>query len=160
MGNDYCEAFNGNLRDEWLNGNFRVLKEATVVIEQWCKHFTQSDRTRLSCQPSAPQTSVSTLLQLDRSPGMQWFLSHWSKVSVRSRASRASTRRTAPARKSAAQSRKRNTTFDDVAHREARMQSRDSGHPRQVLFVDAFVVCHVARLHVDQIVIATRHQVA
>ena len=38
--NGYCESFNGKLRDECLNGEiFYSLKEATVVIEQWRKHF-------------------------------------------------------------------------------------------------------------------------
>lgn len=40
--NGYCESFNGKLQDELLNGEiFYSLKEATVVIEQWRKHYNQ-----------------------------------------------------------------------------------------------------------------------
>jgi transposase InsO family protein len=38
--NDYCESFNGKLRDELLNGEiFYSPKEAQAVIEQWRKHY-------------------------------------------------------------------------------------------------------------------------
>ena len=38
--NGYCESFNGKLRDELLNGEiFYSLKEAKIVIAQWCKHY-------------------------------------------------------------------------------------------------------------------------
>src|SRR6187401_2931890 len=38
--NGYCESFNGKLRDECLNGEiFYSLKEATILIEQWRKHY-------------------------------------------------------------------------------------------------------------------------
>ena len=37
--NGYCKSFNGQLRDELLNGDtFYSLKEAQIVIEQWRKH--------------------------------------------------------------------------------------------------------------------------
>jgi len=56
--NGYCESFNGKLRDECLNGEiFYSLKEATVVIEQWRKHFnTIRPHSSLSYRPPAPQT--------------------------------------------------------------------------------------------------------
>ena len=38
--NGYCKSFNGKLRDECLNGEiFYSLKEASIVIEQWRKHY-------------------------------------------------------------------------------------------------------------------------
>ncbi|MCJ2030550.1 integrase core domain-containing protein, partial [Methylobacterium sp. J-043] len=38
--NGYCESFNAKLRDELLNGEvFYTLKEASVVIEQWRRHY-------------------------------------------------------------------------------------------------------------------------
>jgi transposase InsO family protein len=38
--NGYCEAFNGKLRDELLNGEiFYSLKEAEIVIERWRKDY-------------------------------------------------------------------------------------------------------------------------
>ena len=34
--NGYCESFNGNLRDEFLNGKiFYSLKEAQILTERW-----------------------------------------------------------------------------------------------------------------------------
>ncbi|ABQ39810.1 putative insertion element protein (plasmid) [Bradyrhizobium sp. BTAi1] len=71
--NGYCESFNGKLRDECLNGEiFYSLKEATVVIEQWRKHFnTIRPHSSLSYRPPAPQTSAPTLQHLDRSAAMQ-----------------------------------------------------------------------------------------
>ena len=71
--NGYCESFNGKLRDECLNGEiFYSLKEATVVIEQWRKHFnTIRPHSSLNYRPPAPQTSAPTLLHLDRSTAMQ-----------------------------------------------------------------------------------------
>ena len=71
--NGYCESFNGKLRDECLNGEiFYSLKEATVVIEQWRKHFnTIRPHSSLSYRPPAPQTSAPTPLRLDRSAAMQ-----------------------------------------------------------------------------------------
>ena len=57
--NGYCESFNGKLRDECLNGEiFYSLKEATVVIEQWRKHYnTIRPHSSLNYRPPAPQTS-------------------------------------------------------------------------------------------------------
>ncbi|MES2032077.1 MAG: IS3 family transposase [Pseudomonadota bacterium] len=71
--NGYCESFNGKLRDECLNGEiFYSLKEATVVIEQWRKHFnTIRPHSSLYYRPPAPQTSAPTLQHLDRSATMQ-----------------------------------------------------------------------------------------
>jgi transposase InsO family protein len=71
--NGYCESFNGKLRDECLNGEiFYSLKEATVVIEQWRKHFnTIRPHSSLSYRPPATQTSAPTPLRLDRSAAMQ-----------------------------------------------------------------------------------------
>ena len=69
----YCKSFNGKLRDECLNGEiFYSLKEATVVIEQWRKHYnTRQAALILNYRPPAPQTSTAKSLQLDRSRPMQ-----------------------------------------------------------------------------------------
>jgi putative transposase len=71
--NGYCESFNGKLRDECLNGEiFYSLKEASIVIEQWRKHYnTIRPHSSLNYRPPAPQTSSSQMLHLDRSPSMQ-----------------------------------------------------------------------------------------
>jgi len=71
--NGYCESFKGKLRDECLNGEiFYSLKAATVVIEQWRKHFnTIRPHSSLSYRPPATQTSAPTPLRLDRSAAMQ-----------------------------------------------------------------------------------------
>jgi len=71
--NGYCESFNGKLRDECLNGEiFYSLKEATVVIEQWRKHYnTIRPHSSLNYRPPAPQTSTALSSQLDRSYAMQ-----------------------------------------------------------------------------------------
>ena len=71
--NGYCESFNGKLRDECLNGEiFYSLKEATVVIEQWRKHYnTIRSHSSLNYRPPAPQTSAPEILHLDRNPAMQ-----------------------------------------------------------------------------------------
>ena len=38
--NGYCESFNARFRDELLNGEiFYTLKEAQIIIEQWCRHY-------------------------------------------------------------------------------------------------------------------------
>lgn len=62
--NGYCDSFNGKLRDECLNGEiFYRLKEATVVIEQWRKHFnTIRSHPSLNCRPPAPQTTTPAIL--------------------------------------------------------------------------------------------------
>ncbi len=42
--NGYCESFNGQLRDELLNGDiFCTLRQAQVVIEQWRVTATPCD---------------------------------------------------------------------------------------------------------------------
>jgi len=71
--NGYCESFNGKLRDECLNGEiFYSLKEATVVIEQWRKHYnTIRPHSSLNYRPPAPQTSPPEILHLDRYAAMQ-----------------------------------------------------------------------------------------
>lgn len=71
--NGYCESFNGKLRDELLNGEiFYSLKEATIVIEQWRKHYnTIRPHSSLQYRPPAPQTSLPEMLHLDRSAAMQ-----------------------------------------------------------------------------------------
>ncbi len=38
--NGYCESFNGQMRDELLNGEiFYSLREAQIIIESWRKHY-------------------------------------------------------------------------------------------------------------------------
>lgn len=71
--NGCCESFNGKLRDELLNGEiFYSLKEATIVIEQWRKHYnTIRPHSSLQYRPPAPQTSLPEMLHLDRSAAMQ-----------------------------------------------------------------------------------------
>ena len=56
--NDYNESFNGQLRDECLNGEiFYSLKEASIVIEQWRQHYnTQRPHSALGYRPPAPMT--------------------------------------------------------------------------------------------------------
>ena len=58
--NGYRERFNGQLRDELLNGDiFYTLKEAQIMIEAWRRHYdTQRSHTALHYQPPAPQTVV------------------------------------------------------------------------------------------------------
>jgi putative transposase len=65
--------FAAELRDECLNGEiFYSLKEATVVIEQWRKHYnTIRPHSSLNYRPPAPQTSTALSSQLDRSYAMQ-----------------------------------------------------------------------------------------
>lgn len=71
--NGYCKSFNGKLHDECLNDEiFCSLKEATVVIEQWRKHFnTIRPHSYLSYRLPAPQTSTPTLQHPDPSAAMQ-----------------------------------------------------------------------------------------
>jgi len=71
--NGYCESFNGKLRDECLNGEiFYSLKEATVVIEQWRKHFnTIRPHSSQNRRPPAPLTSSPEILHLDRNAAVQ-----------------------------------------------------------------------------------------
>ena len=69
--NGYCESF--KLRDECLNGEiFYSLKEATVVIEQWRKHYnTCRPHSSLGYRPPAPQTTAPEILRLDRNAVIQ-----------------------------------------------------------------------------------------
>lgn len=71
--NGYCESFNGKLRDECLNGEiFYSLKEATVVIEQWRRHYnTLRPHSSLNYRPPAPQSSTAQPLRLDQRAAMQ-----------------------------------------------------------------------------------------
>lgn len=71
--NGYCESFNGKLRDECLNSEiFYSLKEATIVIEQWRKHYnTIRPHLSLNYRPPAPQVLSPEILRLDRSAVMQ-----------------------------------------------------------------------------------------
>jgi putative transposase len=40
--NGYNESFNGNIRDELLNGEiFCTLKEAQVLFEAWRRHYNK-----------------------------------------------------------------------------------------------------------------------
>ena len=59
--NGYCESFNGKLRDELLNGEiFYTLKEATVVIEAWRRHYnTIRPHSSLGYRPPAPEVLTS-----------------------------------------------------------------------------------------------------
>ena len=54
--NGYCESFNGNLRDECLNGEiFYSLKEAQIVTEQWREEYnTRRPHPALAYRPPAP----------------------------------------------------------------------------------------------------------
>ena len=65
--------FAAELRDECLNGEiFYSLKEATVVIEQWRKHYnTVRPHSSLNYRPPAPQTTLPEILYLDRKAAMQ-----------------------------------------------------------------------------------------
>jgi len=60
-------------RQACLNGEiFYSLKEATVIIEQWRKHFnTIRPHSSLNYRPPAPQTSAPELVHLDQSVAMQ-----------------------------------------------------------------------------------------
>jgi hypothetical protein len=54
------ESFNAKLRDELLNGEVSyTLKEASVVIEQWRRHYnTVRPHSSLSYQPPAPEVVI------------------------------------------------------------------------------------------------------
>ncbi|GJD31734.1 IS3 family transposase ISMdi16 [Methylobacterium adhaesivum] len=58
--NGYCESFNAKLRDELLNGEvFYTLKEASVVIEQWRRHYNNiRPHSSLGYQPPAPEVVI------------------------------------------------------------------------------------------------------
>ena len=61
--NGYCESFNGNLRNELLNGEiFCTLREARVLIEHWRLHYNRiRPHSALGYRPPAPETSVADL---------------------------------------------------------------------------------------------------
>jgi putative transposase len=56
-GSPYNESFNGNLRDELLNGElFYTLKEAKVLIEKWrLEYNTFRPHSSLNYRPPAPE---------------------------------------------------------------------------------------------------------
>ena len=56
--NGYIESFNGEMRDELLNGEiFYSLKEAQVLIEIWRKHYnTIRPHSSLDYRPPVPAT--------------------------------------------------------------------------------------------------------
>ncbi|SDA28106.1 Integrase core domain-containing protein [Methylobacterium sp. UNC378MF] len=58
--NGYCESFNAKLRDELLNGEvFYTLKEASVVIEQWRRHYNSiRPHSSLGYCPPAPEAVI------------------------------------------------------------------------------------------------------
>ena len=58
--NGYCESFNGELRDELLNGEiFYTLKKAQIVIENWRQHYnTVRPHSSLGYRPLAPEVLV------------------------------------------------------------------------------------------------------
>ena len=71
--NGYCESFNGELRDELLNGEiFYSLKEAHAVIEKWRIHYnTRRPHSALGYRPPAPLTIAPSPLTLDGAPIVQ-----------------------------------------------------------------------------------------
>ena len=56
--NGYVESFNGQLRDELLNGEILyTLKEAKVLIERWQQEFNRlRPHSSLGYRPPAPET--------------------------------------------------------------------------------------------------------
>ncbi len=58
--NGYCVSFNAKLRDELLNGEvFYTLKEASVVIEQWRRHYNSiRPHSSLGYHPPAPEVVI------------------------------------------------------------------------------------------------------
>ena len=58
--NGYCECFNAKLRDELLSGEmFYALKEASVVVEQWRRHYNSLQaHSSLGYQPPAPEVVI------------------------------------------------------------------------------------------------------
>jgi putative transposase len=59
--NGYCESFNGELRNEFLNGEiFYSLKEAQILTERWrAEYNTERPHSALGCRPPAPQSHPS-----------------------------------------------------------------------------------------------------
>jgi len=64
--NGYIESFNGKLRDELLNREiFYTLKEATILIEQWRRHYNGlTPHSALGYRPPAPETIAFPLIEL------------------------------------------------------------------------------------------------
>lgn len=58
--NGYCESFNGQPRDELINGGiFYTLNEAQIVIENWRRHYnTMRLRSSFGYQSPAPEVLV------------------------------------------------------------------------------------------------------
>lgn len=54
--NGYCESFNGNMRDEFLNGEiFYSLKEAEVLVERWRREYNEvRPHSSLGYKPPVP----------------------------------------------------------------------------------------------------------
>ena len=61
--NGYCESFNGELRNELLDGEiFYTLKEAQVITEHWRWHYNRiRPHSALGYRPPAPETTVADL---------------------------------------------------------------------------------------------------
>jgi putative transposase len=61
--NGYVESFNGELRDELLNGEvFNTLREAQVLIERWRRHYnTARPHSALGYRPPAPEAVMPGL---------------------------------------------------------------------------------------------------
>jgi transposase InsO family protein len=66
--NGYCESFNGKLKNELLNGEiFYTLREAQVVIEEWCQHYNRvRPHSALGYRPPAPETTAIRLTMNSR----------------------------------------------------------------------------------------------
>jgi transposase InsO family protein len=58
--NGYGESFNGELRDEWLDGEiFFTLQEAKVLIERWRGHdYRVRPHAALGYRPPAPEATL------------------------------------------------------------------------------------------------------
>lgn len=66
--NGYCESFNGNRRDELLNGELSyTLREAQVLIERW-RVFYNTERlpSSLGDRPPAPETLLPQEILLNQ----------------------------------------------------------------------------------------------
>ncbi len=71
--NDYCESFNGKLRDELLIGEiFCSLEKSQILIEQWCKHYNPiRPHSSPGYRPPAPRASSPSPQPLDQATPMQ-----------------------------------------------------------------------------------------
>ena len=58
--NGYCESFNGQMRDELLNGEiFYSLRETQIIIERRRNHYnTKRSLSALGYRPPAPEAIV------------------------------------------------------------------------------------------------------